>query len=262
MSGVRITHIGGPTALIEVGGWRLLTDPTFDPPGGHYPFRFGIELEKLAGPAIEPGELGSVDAVLLSHDITAITSTPQVERCCRRRAWFSPSPVRSAWAEASAHGPRVGEVLRSLASHFPDLMASARASPSSRRQIPAKSFGLAPSSLRGTEPTFIAHSSDGDKTARGRPRSLPLRADSRSEPTAVASGDGQRAPAPTYVSEATGALPADSSVSPSTQIDDGLSEPRERPGEFRSVRHGSNRYGARYVSRGDARIIEEARLAA
>jgi hypothetical protein len=25
----RITHIGGPTALIEVDGWRLLTDPTF-----------------------------------------------------------------------------------------------------------------------------------------------------------------------------------------------------------------------------------------
>jgi len=31
---------------------------------------------------------------------------------------------------------------------------------------------------------------------------------------------------------------------------------------LRSVRHGSNRYGARYVSRGDARIVEEARLAA
>jgi L-ascorbate metabolism protein UlaG (beta-lactamase superfamily) len=29
---VRITHIGGPTALIEVGEWRLLTDPTFAPP--------------------------------------------------------------------------------------------------------------------------------------------------------------------------------------------------------------------------------------
>lgn len=24
-----ITHIGGPTTRIEVGGWRLLTDPTF-----------------------------------------------------------------------------------------------------------------------------------------------------------------------------------------------------------------------------------------
>jgi L-ascorbate metabolism protein UlaG (beta-lactamase superfamily) len=31
MTTTRITHIGGPTALLEVGGWRLLTDPTFDP---------------------------------------------------------------------------------------------------------------------------------------------------------------------------------------------------------------------------------------
>lgn len=30
MKDVAITHIGGPTALIEVGGWRILTDPTFD----------------------------------------------------------------------------------------------------------------------------------------------------------------------------------------------------------------------------------------
>jgi L-ascorbate metabolism protein UlaG (beta-lactamase superfamily) len=29
---VRITHVGGPTALIELDGWRLLTDPTFDVP--------------------------------------------------------------------------------------------------------------------------------------------------------------------------------------------------------------------------------------
>jgi L-ascorbate metabolism protein UlaG (beta-lactamase superfamily) len=33
MTEVRLTHIGGPTVLIEAGGWRLLTDPTFDPPG-------------------------------------------------------------------------------------------------------------------------------------------------------------------------------------------------------------------------------------
>jgi L-ascorbate metabolism protein UlaG (beta-lactamase superfamily) len=30
---VRLTHIGGPTVLIEVGGWRLLTDPTWLPIG-------------------------------------------------------------------------------------------------------------------------------------------------------------------------------------------------------------------------------------
>jgi len=30
---ITLTLIGGPTVLIEYGGYRLLTDPTFDPPG-------------------------------------------------------------------------------------------------------------------------------------------------------------------------------------------------------------------------------------
>jgi L-ascorbate metabolism protein UlaG (beta-lactamase superfamily) len=68
VSGVRITHIGGPTALIEVAGWRLLTDPTFDPPGRRYTFGWGTASRKLAGPAIAADELGRVDAILLSHD--------------------------------------------------------------------------------------------------------------------------------------------------------------------------------------------------
>jgi L-ascorbate metabolism protein UlaG (beta-lactamase superfamily) len=68
MSAVRITHIGGPTALIEVGGWRLLTDPTFDPAGGSYRFGWGTGSQKLAGPAIAAADLGPIDAVLLSHD--------------------------------------------------------------------------------------------------------------------------------------------------------------------------------------------------
>jgi L-ascorbate metabolism protein UlaG (beta-lactamase superfamily) len=63
-----ITHIGGPTVLIEVGGWRLLTDPTFDAPGGRYAFGWGTGSEKLAGPAIAAADLGRIDAVLLSHD--------------------------------------------------------------------------------------------------------------------------------------------------------------------------------------------------
>ena len=32
MTGIRRTHIGGPTVLIEAEGWRILTDPPFDPP--------------------------------------------------------------------------------------------------------------------------------------------------------------------------------------------------------------------------------------
>src|SRR4051812_15122040 len=65
---VRLTHIGGPTVLIEVAGWRLLTDPTFDPPGGGYRFGWGTGSRKLTGPAIASSELGPIDAVLLSHD--------------------------------------------------------------------------------------------------------------------------------------------------------------------------------------------------
>jgi hypothetical protein len=30
---VTLTYIGGPTAMPELGSLRLLTDPTFDPPG-------------------------------------------------------------------------------------------------------------------------------------------------------------------------------------------------------------------------------------
>jgi L-ascorbate metabolism protein UlaG (beta-lactamase superfamily) len=65
---VRITHIGGPTVLIEIAGRRLLTDPTFDPPGGRYRFGWGTGSRKLAGPAIGVSDLGPIDAVLLSHD--------------------------------------------------------------------------------------------------------------------------------------------------------------------------------------------------
>ena len=68
MIGVHVTHVGGPTVLIEVGGWRLLTDPTFDAPGRRYSFGWGAASRKLAGPAIAADAVGPVDAVLLSHD--------------------------------------------------------------------------------------------------------------------------------------------------------------------------------------------------
>jgi len=62
-----LTYIGGPTALLELGGHRLLTDPTFDPPGAEY--RAGTYvLRKTQGPALGPEALGPLDAVLLSHD--------------------------------------------------------------------------------------------------------------------------------------------------------------------------------------------------
>lgn len=66
MSQLRITLIGGPTALIELDGFRLLTDPTFDPPGDYeLPH---VKLTKTAGPALGIDDIGPIDAVLLSHD--------------------------------------------------------------------------------------------------------------------------------------------------------------------------------------------------
>ncbi|GAB3216572.1 MBL fold metallo-hydrolase [Kineococcus gypseus] len=67
MQDVRTTHVGGPTVLLEAAGWRILTDPTFDPPGRRYAFGWGTGSRKLSGPAVPAEEVGPIDLVLLSH---------------------------------------------------------------------------------------------------------------------------------------------------------------------------------------------------
>ncbi|MER5405918.1 MBL fold metallo-hydrolase [Streptomyces sp. NPDC002769] len=62
---VTVRLLGGPTALIEIGGLRLLTDPVFEPPG---PAADGPRTG--AGPHCSVAEveaMGPVHAVLLSH---------------------------------------------------------------------------------------------------------------------------------------------------------------------------------------------------
>lgn len=63
---LRFTYIGGPTAIIELGGLRLLTDPTFDTPCEYLTSLY--VLRKTRGPAIDHDAIGSLDAVLSSHD--------------------------------------------------------------------------------------------------------------------------------------------------------------------------------------------------
>jgi L-ascorbate metabolism protein UlaG (beta-lactamase superfamily) len=66
MTELTVRYVGGPTAVLELGGLRLVLDPTFDPPGEH---PVGSRtLTKLTGPAVDPAEVGAADAVLLSHD--------------------------------------------------------------------------------------------------------------------------------------------------------------------------------------------------
>ncbi|MEW2286810.1 MBL fold metallo-hydrolase [Streptomyces sp. NPDC047841] len=57
-----VTVLGGPTAVIDIGGLRIVSDPTFDDAGPQ-----GY-LTKTAGPAAGEDAVGPVDAVLVSHE--------------------------------------------------------------------------------------------------------------------------------------------------------------------------------------------------
>lgn len=63
---INITLVGGPTALLEIAGLRLITDPTFDEPTT-YPQPMVQPLIKTAGPALSIDEVGPVNVVLASH---------------------------------------------------------------------------------------------------------------------------------------------------------------------------------------------------
>ena len=63
-----LTHIGTATLLLEIGSLRLLTDPVFDTAGRRYSFGYGTGARKLTDPSIKLEDLGTLDAVLLSHD--------------------------------------------------------------------------------------------------------------------------------------------------------------------------------------------------
>jgi len=62
---INVTYIGGPTVIFEIGGLRIMTDPTLDPPGD-FPAGPDYIIKKLSGPAL--ADIGHIDLVLLSHD--------------------------------------------------------------------------------------------------------------------------------------------------------------------------------------------------
>ena len=58
-----VAVLGGPTTVVDIGGHRLICDPTFDPPTD-----YGY-LQKLAGPAADESAVGDVEVALVSHDL-------------------------------------------------------------------------------------------------------------------------------------------------------------------------------------------------
>lgn len=64
---ISITHIDTACILIEINGYRILTDPTLDKAGKLYYHGSGTFSRKTNSPAITIDQLGDVDLVLLSH---------------------------------------------------------------------------------------------------------------------------------------------------------------------------------------------------
>ncbi len=126
-----ITYVGGPTALLDFGGARLLTDPTFDPAGGEYPSG-AAKLHKLAGPAVAASEIGPIDVVLLSHDHHADNLDAAGRALLPRARQVLTTPAGAGrlggnavglepWQELELAGPggRVLHVLATPARHGP-----------------------------------------------------------------------------------------------------------------------------------------------
>jgi len=63
---INVIYLGGPTIILEIGGLRLMTDPTLDPAGEVFMINDKPAYSKTEGPANI--DIGKIDAVLLSHD--------------------------------------------------------------------------------------------------------------------------------------------------------------------------------------------------
>ncbi|WP_157371707.1 MBL fold metallo-hydrolase [Angustibacter sp. Root456] len=95
-----LTHVGGPTTLVELGGLRLLVDPTFDPPG-EYRAPSGAVLRRTAPAALTAAAVLPVDVVLLSHDQHADNLDPSGQ------ALLAQVPVAFSTPEAAERQPAV-----------------------------------------------------------------------------------------------------------------------------------------------------------
>jgi L-ascorbate metabolism protein UlaG (beta-lactamase superfamily) len=68
---VTITHIDTACVLLNINGFKILTDPTLDKKDGFFPQYVSKPLafsKKYCDPSLSNEEIGKVDLVLLSHD--------------------------------------------------------------------------------------------------------------------------------------------------------------------------------------------------
>ena len=93
-----VAVLGGPTTLIDIAGYRVLVDPTFDPAGDH-----GY-LHKTAGSTVPPEGLGAVDVVLVSHDQHPDNLDDAGREIALRGPVLLTTPTSAVQLGAPAHG--------------------------------------------------------------------------------------------------------------------------------------------------------------
>ena len=67
VSPVRVTYLGGPTYLLEIGRFRIISDPGLDPQGTERNEGPGHLLTKVMEPPIPADDIGRIDIALVSH---------------------------------------------------------------------------------------------------------------------------------------------------------------------------------------------------
>jgi L-ascorbate metabolism protein UlaG (beta-lactamase superfamily) len=155
---ITITLIGGPTALIELDGFRLLTDPTFDAPGAYrLPH---VKLEKLTGPALAASEIGEVDAVLLSHDQHSdnLDQGGRDSLTRARRVLTTEAGAKRLGGYAEGFAPWASTILSGKNGHALTITATpARHGPAGIEPLSGDVIGFVVSSSKpGSRPVYIS----------------------------------------------------------------------------------------------------------
>ena len=95
--------VGGPTAVLDIGGLRLLTDPTFSPAGVHETTP-GRPLTKTVDAAVAFADIGPVDAILLSHVQHADNLDPAGQKIVAAAALTLTTPAAAGRLGGTARG--------------------------------------------------------------------------------------------------------------------------------------------------------------
>ena len=121
---LRLTHIGGPTVLIEIGSLRLLTDPSFE--AADYQYVAGSQvIRKTASPALTASALVPVDTVLPSHDQHGDNLDPAGRALLSQAKQTLTTPASAERLGGNARGVGPGQTVTLTDTNGPSIRVTA-----------------------------------------------------------------------------------------------------------------------------------------